>query len=237
MECELFPPEATFTDDSVLTVATADVLLNGGSYGGAYQQYGRRFPDAGYGVHFQLWIHSENPLPYHSWGNGSAMRVSPIGFCLATLDKVLAEAARSAAVSHDHPEGIKGAQAVAAAVFLARKGETKGFIRDYVTRQFGYSLDRALDDIRPAYRFDVSCQGSVPEAIIAFLESHDFEDAVRKAISIGGDSDTIACITGAIAHAFYRVMPDEHLVIARRLLPPELLSIIDEFEQMYPVQI
>jgi ADP-ribosylglycohydrolase len=233
--CELFPPEAAFTDDSVLTVATADVLLHGGSYTDAYQHYGRRFPDAGYGAAFHFWIFSENALPYNSWGNGSAMRVSPIGLALNSLDRVFAEAERSATVTHDHPEGIKGAQAVAAAVFLARRGEEKAFIRDYITQQFGYSLDRTLDSIRPTYSFDVSCQGSVPEAIIAFLESIDFDDAIRKAISIGGDSDTIACITGSIAHPFYRVLPERHVRIARQILPPDLLGIVDEFDQKHPI--
>ena len=234
-ECELFPEGATFTDDSVLTIATADVLMNGGSYIDAYQHYGRRFPDAGYGMHFQTWIHSDNPEPYQSWGNGSAMRVSPIGLCLTTVDDVLAEAERSASVSHNHSEGIKGAQAVAAAVFLARHGETKTFIRDYISRQFGYSLNRTLDEIRPNYRFEVSCQGSVPEAIIAFLESNDFEDAIRKAISIGGDSDTIACMTGGIAHAFYKTLPREHVSKARSILPPQLLAIVDEFRTRCPL--
>jgi ADP-ribosylglycohydrolase len=235
VECELFSSAATFTDDSVLTVATADVLLYGGSYTDAYQHYGCRFPDAGYGAHFHFWIFSENPAPYNSWGNGSAMRVSPIGLALNSLKEVLDEAERSAAVTHDHPEGIKGAQAVAAAVFLARRGETKAFIRDYVAQQFGYSLDRMLNDIRPAYSYDVSCQGSVPEAIIAFLESIDFEDALRKAISIGGDSDTIACITGSIAHAFYRVLPQQHVRSARRILSRDLLEVVDEFSDKYPI--
>lgn len=235
LECELFPPGATFTDDSVLTVATADVLLHGGGYADAYQHYGRRFPDAGYGTHFHFWMFSENAGPYNSWGNGSAMRVSPIGLALNSLDRVLAEAERSASVTHDHPEGIKGAQAVAAAVFLARRGESKGFIRDYITQQFGYSINRMLDNIRPTYSYDVSCQGSVPEAIIAFLESIDFDDAIRKAISIGGDSDTIACITGSIAHAFYRILPEEHIRTARHLLPPDLLGIVDEFDQKHPI--
>jgi len=210
-------------------------LLHGGRYAGAYQHYGRRFPDAGYGAHFYHWIFSENAVPYHSWGNGSAMRVSPIGLALKSLDRILAEAERSAAVTHDHPEGIKGAQAVGAAVFLAKRGEAKAFIRDYITQQFGYSLNRTLDDIRPTYSYDVSCQGSVPEAIIAFLESIDFDDAVRKAISIGGDSDTIACITGSIAHAFYHVVPEQYVRIARQILPPDLLGIVDEFDQKHPI--
>jgi ADP-ribosylglycohydrolase len=234
-ECEIFAPGATFTDDCVLTVATADVLLHGGNYTDAYQHYGRRFPDVGFGAHFYSWMFSDKPAPYGSWGNGSAMRVSPIGLALNALDDVLAEAERSAAVTHNHPEGVKGARAVAAAVFLARHGESKAFIRDYVAGQFGYLLNRTLDAIRPSYRFDVSCQGSVPEAIIAFLESSDFEDAIRKAISIGGDSDTIACISGSIAHAFYRVVPERHRQMMRQTVPVGLLGVIDEFEQKHPV--
>jgi ADP-ribosylglycohydrolase len=171
--------------------------------------------------------------PYYSWGNGSAMRVSPVGFAFDSVDEVLKEAARSAAVTHNHPEGIKGAQATALAVFFARKGGTKEYIKREISERFTYNLDRALDEIRPKYHFDVSCQGSVPESIIAFLESSDFEDAVRKAVSLGGDSDTMACIAGGIAHAYYKDIGNEIIADVIERLPAEFLSIIDEFNKRY----
>ena len=226
-----FKPDCFFTDDTVLTAATAKALMGGMSYVETYQDFARRYPGRGYGGNFSHWIHAENPKPYNSWGNGSAMRVSPVGFAFNTVEKVLAEAERSAAVTHNHPEGIKGAQATALAVLLARQGATQGDIRREVALRFEYDLDRTLDEIRPGYRFDVSCQGSVPEAIIAFLESSSYEDAIRKAISIGGDSDTIACITGGIAEAFYDGVPEEIAKQGRSYLPDEFLNIIDNFEQ------
>jgi ADP-ribosylglycohydrolase len=204
----LFGPGCEFTDDTVLTVAVAETLMHGIGYRENFQDFFRMYPYAGYGTHFIAWAHTQQAEPYNSWGNGSAMRVCPVSFAFETLDEVLSEAERSAAVTHNHPEGINGAQAAAAAGFLARKGSSKGEIRDFVRERFGYPLDRTLDDIRPGYRFDVSCQGSVPVAILAFLESDGYEDAVRKAVSMGGDSDTLACITGGIAHAAYG-LPDE----------------------------
>jgi ADP-ribosylglycohydrolase len=156
-----------------------------------------------------------------------------VGFALDTLDAVLVEAERSAAVTHDHPEGIRGAQATAAAVFLARTGSTKPEIRDFVSARFGYDLDRSLASIRPTYRFNESCQGTVPAALIAFLDADDFESAVRLAISLGGDADTLACITGGIAQAFFRRIPDPLIAGARRLLPPSLLQIADTFADRY----
>ena len=207
----LFPPGARFTDDTVLTVATAEALLGDGDYAAAYRRYGRAYPNAGYGGSFYRWLFSEGAGPYGSWGNGAAMRVSPVGFALDSVDAVLAEAARSAAVTHDHPEGIKGAQATALAVFLARAGADQG---NHQGRDPGplrlRSHTRPLDAIRPGYRFDVSCQGSVPESLIAFLESIDYESAVRNAISLGGDADTMACIAGGIAQAFYGSVPGAH---------------------------
>ena len=169
IDFQLFPPGARFTDDTVLTVATAEALLGDGDYAAAYRRYGRAYPNAGYGGSFYRWLFSEGAGPYGSWGNGAAMRVSPVGFALDSVDAVLAEAARSAAVTHDHPEGIKGAQATALAVFLARAGTSKAMIKAEIQDGFGYDLNRPLDAIRPGYRFDVSCQGSVPESLIAFL--------------------------------------------------------------------
>jgi len=229
----LFQPACTFTDDTVLTVATADAILNTLDYAAAYKDYGRRYPHAGYGGTFIHWIFAAESQPYNSWGNGSAMRVSPVGWAFDTVEKVLAEAEKSAAVTHNHPEGIKGAQATALAVFLARNGQSKETIKAQIEGRFGYDLSRALDEIRPGYRFDVSCQGSVPEAIIAFLEANDVEDAVRNAISLGGDSDTLACIAGGIAHAHYGELPGHIVAEARRRLPDEFLTVIDQFDEQY----
>jgi ADP-ribosylglycohydrolase len=206
----LFSNSSGFTDDSILTVAVAETLLTNTDYTERLKEYARRYPHplGGYGERFSVWAISDQTEPYNSWGNGSAMRVSPVGFAFNDLDTVLAEAKRSAEVTHNHPEGIKGAQATAAAIFLGRTGSSKDAIKSYLQTTFGYDLERTLAEIRPYYQFDVSCQGSVPEAMIAFLESTDYEDAVRNAVSIGGDSDTIACITGGIAHAFYGKVPD-----------------------------
>ncbi len=225
----LFSSKSNYTDDTVLTVAVADCIMNGKDYVEAFKEYGRKYPFAGYGGMFFKWIFSDSLLPYNSFGNGSAMRVSPVGFAFDTLQEVLDEAKKCAEVTHNHPEGIKGAQAVAAAIFLARQGENKDIIKKYVVSNFGYDLDRTLAEIRPYYDFDVTCQGSVPEAIIAFLESGDYEDAVRKAISIGGDSDTIACITGGIAQAFYKKIPYSIINKARGILDRNLLRVIDSF--------
>jgi ADP-ribosylglycohydrolase len=225
----LFDPRCRFTDDSVLTVAVADVLLHGGSYTEKIREYFHRYPDAGYGDSFRLWAKSNDPNPYGSYGNGSAMRVGAIGFAFDDLKSVLAEAKRSAEVTHNHPEGIKGAQAVAAAVFLARTTKNKQEIRSYVERQFAYNLSDTLDLIRPHYRFDVTCQGSVPQALICFLESTDFEDAIRNAVSLSGDSDTQACIAGTVAHAFYGGVPPEIEQEALSRLDEPLGEIVREF--------
>ncbi|HEY9888466.1 MAG TPA: ADP-ribosylglycohydrolase family protein [Candidatus Obscuribacterales bacterium] len=207
----LFTESSTFTDDSILTVAVADVLMHGGTYAKAFKTYYWRYPNpmGSYGVRFHQWAASPSLTPYNSWGNGSAMRVSPVGFVGDTLETVLAEAERTAVVTHNHPEGIKGAQATAIAIFLARQGKSKEHIRTFITDRFGYNLNRSVDDIRPSYAFTESCQGTVPEAIVAFLDATDFEDAIRNAVSLGGDSDTLTCITGGIAHAFYGAVPEE----------------------------
>ena len=212
---ELFHPDCRFTDDTVLAVAVADCLLHGFDYVEKFQDYFHTYPNAGYGFRFSRWAYSGNKEPYNSWGNGSAMRVPAVGYAFESVDEVQAEAKRSAEVTHNHPEGVRGAQATAVAIFLARRGKPKDGIRDCVEEMYGYDLHRRLDDIRPSYRFDESCQGTVPPAIIAFLESNDYEDAIRKAISLGGDADTLACITGGIAEAFYGGVPTP---IARRAL-------------------
>lgn len=229
----LFPPGARFTDDTVLTVATAAALLGDGDYAAAYRRYGRAFPQAGYGAAFHRWLFTDAAGPYGSWGNGAAMRVSPVGFALDGVDTVLTEAARSAAVTHDHPEGIKGAQATALAVFLARSGADKATLRAEIEGRFGYDLARSLDGIRPGYRFDVSCQGSVPESLIAFLASADFEGAVRNAVSLGGDADTMACIAGGVAQAFYRTVPEAIAAEVLARLPQGFLVVLERFERRY----
>jgi ADP-ribosylglycohydrolase len=232
---ELFSRRCRFTDDTVLTIAVADCILNGKEYATTFRKYGRRYPDAGYGGLFSEWLFSHNPRPYNSFGNGAAMRVSPVGFAFHSLEAVLKEAKKSAEVTHNHPEGIKGAQATASAVFLAREGESKEGIKRFIENRFEYNLHLKLDEIRPGYRFDVTCQGSVPEAITAFLESRDYEDAVRNAISLGGDSDTIACVTGGIAHAYYKSIPRFIVEKVRGILPAEFLTIADNFNEAFSV--
>jgi len=228
-EFPLFIESSRFTDDTVLTIAVADVLLGGGDYAETFREYYARYPDCGYGGRFHQWARSTDMGPYNSFGNGSAMRVSPVGWYFDDLESVLSEAKRSARVTHNHPEGIKGAQAIAASIFMARHGESKDAIRDYVTRSFGYDLNRTVDDIRPGYHFDVTCQGTVPEALISFLDSADFEDCIRNAISLGGDADTLGCIAGSVAEAFYGEVPHHiHREVLHRL-DPDLRSVVDVF--------
>lgn len=205
----LFGVDCKFTDDTVLTIAVADCLMNNGNYTEYIKNYARKYTGRGYGGRFRQWISSESMEPYNSWGNGSAMRVSAVGFAYNDLEAVMNEAKRSAEVTHNHPEGIKGAQATAVAIFMARKGQSKEDIKTAIAQSFDYDLNRTVDEIRPTYVFNESCQETVPEAIIAFLESKDFEDAIRNAISLGGDSDTLACITGGIAEAFYGGVPTD----------------------------
>ncbi len=229
----LFQPHCRFTDDSVLTVAVAKAILDGSDYLSAIREIGRKYPNAGYGGSFFYWLLSEDPRPYNSWGNGSAMRVSPVGFAFDSVERVLDEAGKSAEITHNHPEGIKGAQAIAVAVFLARTTQDKEHIRKEIKHRFGYKLERNLEEIRPKYLFDVSCQGTVPEAIIAFLESTSYEDAIRNAISFGGDSDTLACITGGIAEAYYGRVSNFIQAKVRESLTDELWNITESFCMKY----
>ncbi|MES3677350.1 ADP-ribosylglycohydrolase family protein [Halomonas elongata] len=233
-EFPLFTPQSTFTDDSVLCVAVAEVLLSGGDFIDAYHDYFQRYPDAGFGGSFTRWAASRSRHPYYSWGNGSAMRVPPVGFAATSLEEALSLAKRSAEVTHDHPEGIRGAQAVAAAIFLARQTDDKTSLRHELETRFGYDLSPRLDEIRPGYGFDVSCQGSVPPSIIAFLEADGVESAIRNAISLGGDADTQACMAGAMAEAFHDGLPESlrHEVLAR--LPDDLRRVVETFEAHYP---
>jgi ADP-ribosylglycohydrolase len=245
----LFSRFSRFTDDTVLTVAIADAIMhhkthrlpfvqswhNTNLYAHKLKEYGKRFPHAGYGQMFSEWVYRSSLRGYRSFGNGSAMRVSAIGFAFDDLNDILREAKLTALPTHNHPEGVKGAQAVAAAIFLARSSHTKDQISAYIEKQFKYNLRQSLDDIRPHYEFDSSCQGSVPQAIIAFLESTHFEDAIRKAISLGGDSDTIACIAGGIAQAYYKDIPAHIVSQTNRLLDWEFKQIINAFNERYSI--
>lgn len=236
---EMLPKGSRFTDDSVMTVAIAHWLSHCDEDGntdhskehliGTMQMLGHKYPYAGYGGSFNTWLWCENPQPYNSWGNGAAMRVSPVGLYADTLDEALELAKISAEVSHNHPEGIKGAQAVASAVWMAKHGHTKDEIRDYITEIFHYDLTRNVDDIRLGYKWDVSCQGSVPESIICFLEGKDFEDVVRLAVSLGGDADTMACIAGSIAACIYPI-PECIENECKKILPPLLYNYMQMFE-------
>lgn len=228
-EFPLFSKESTFTDDSVLTVAVADAFINHLDAAHTLKEYALRYPGRGYGGSFYKWVHSESLTSYNSWGNGSAMRTSSLGFLIDDQSELLRVSRDFAAVTHDHPEGIKGAQATAYAINLARKGSTKVEIQNEISTWFGYDLSKTLDQIRPNYVFDESCQKTVPQAIIAFLESDGYEDAVRKAISLGGDADTLACITGAIAEAFYGLVPDHIARETYQRLPDEFIQVIDKF--------
>ena len=227
-----FTRKSNYTDDTIMTVAVTDWLLYGGNLVQVMHRYGREFPCpmGGYGARFGQWLCETNPQPYNSWGNGSAMRVSAVGWAFGSLEKTLQVAEETAAVSHNHPEGIKGAQAVAAAIYLARTGKSKQAIREYIETTFLYDLNFSCDEIRPDYCFNPSCQGTVPEAIVAFLESTDFETAIRLAISLGGDSDTLACITGGIAEAFYGMSEDWKIEVLRRL-PEAFVEVVEEFYQ------
>jgi len=229
----LFVPDSTFTDDTVLTVAIADSMLNGSDYVETLQRYYRAYPDAGYGASFAHWAQCRRKEPYNSWGNGSAMRVSPVAYIDESFDYVLEEAKRSAEVTHNHEEGIRGAQATVAAIFLARCGSTKEEIRDFIQENFGYRFDKSLAQIRRTYLFDVSCQGSVPQSILAFLESTSYEDAVRNAISLGGDADTMACIAGGIAEAFYGGVPEDISTRTLALLDEPMREVVKEFRHRY----
>ena len=228
----LWTPESSFTDDTVLTAAVAEILMTGGDYKRMFQRYFRAYPDAGYGQQFKSWCELRSTEPYNSWGNGSAMRVSPVGWAFDRLDDTLSEAERSARVTHDHPEGIRGARAVAAAVFLARNQTDKREIAEYIEAEFSYRLGRPLKSVRRTFLFDVSCEGTVPWALRAFLEADGYEDAVRNAISLGGDADTLACIAGAVAGAYYGVPADIVSEVLSRL-DDRLRGVVSRFEERF----
>ncbi len=233
---ELFTPKSTFTDDTVLTMANALWLLEDEQHTperlvNIMLDMCRKYPDRGYGGRFARWIYDSNPQPYDSFGNGSAMRVSPVGYYANSLDEALALAKVSAEVTHNHPEGIKGAQATAAAIFLARQGKTKQEIRDYVEKTFGYDLSRTLEEIRPTFTFDETCQHTVPEAITCFMEGKDYEDVVRLSVALAGDADTIAAIAGSISSAIDEV-PNEISQPVIALLSEEFCTTLLRFNEL-----
>lgn len=229
----LFCPDSEFTDDTVLTVALADSILSNTDYRANLVEYYRQYPHCSYGSRFHLWAARKEQQPYNSWGNGSAMRVSPVGWAYDDLGTVLQKAKESAEVTHNHPEGIKGAQATASAIFLSRIGKSKEHIKDYITKTFDYNLDLDIEDLRKNYQFNESCQDTVPQAIFTFLISDNFEDSIRKAIYIGGDSDTLACINGSIAEAFYGGVPEEIKDKVLSKLDNTLLKVTQDFKNKY----
>ncbi len=237
-EFPLFSQRSEFTDDTVMTVAVAEALMKAGKdpektkellvY--SMQRWGRKVPDAGYGGMFYRWLRQGNPQPYGSYGNGSAMRVSSAGWLYGTLEETRKMARLTAEVTHNHPEGIKGAECTASVIFLARTGKSKEEIREYVVSNFGYDLSRTCDEIRPEYHHVESCQKTVPEAITAFLEGKDFEDVIRTAVSLGGDCDTLTCIAGGMAEAYYGV-PEELKEECRKRITGEMREVLDEFDR------
>ncbi len=237
-EFPLFCTESHYTDDSVMTIAVAEALLDNqfqddetikAGLVDSMRKWGRKYPDAGYGGKFWHWLRAKDPKPYGSYGNGSAMRVSSAGWLFDTMEQTRHMARLTAEVTHNHPEGIKGAESTACAIFLARTGHSKDEIKDYIIKEFGYDLSRTCDQIRPAYHHVESCQGTVPEAITAFLEGTDFEDVIRTAVSLGGDCDTLTCIAGSIAEAFYGV-PEQLKDECRSRLPKDMLDILGRFD-------
>ena len=237
-EFELFPAHAHFTDDTVMTIAVAEALVGLGTDADEehvkgdvvrfMRHWGRRYPRIGYGGLFRQWLVTDDPQPYGSCGNGSAMRVSSVGWLYDSLARTREVAWWTAEVTHNHPEGVKGAETVASAIYLGRMGHSKEEIKDYIRQEFGYDLTRTLDEIRPTYSMDATCPGSVPEAIISFIESNDLIDAIRNAVSLGGDTDTTACIAGSIAEAFYGCTDEEKEACEIRL-PEEMRAVLAAF--------
>lgn len=241
-EFDLFTKGCDFTDDSVMTIAVGEALLAVGPEAAVkeieeavvtnMQDWGKRYPYAGYGGRFRYWLRERNPKPYGSYGNGSAMRVSAVGWLYDSLERTREVARATANVTHNHPEGIKGAEATASAIYMARNESSKEEIKEYIEKEFHYNLDRTLDEIRPGYHMDETCQRTVPEAIIAFLESKDFEDAIRNAVSLGGDTDTLGAITGSIAEAFYGISAVLIAECRSRIDEGLMTDILDEFDHI-----
>lgn len=235
---KLFSRRSHFTDDSVMTLAVCEALLKVGQDAtvkeiedaviSSMQSWGRRYPHAGYGGYFRRWLTACHPEPYNSFGNGSAMRVSAVGWLYDSLENTRTVAKATANVTHNHPEGIKGAEATASAIFMARNGSSKEEIKKYIENEFHYDLNRTLDEIRPSYHMDETCQKTVPEAIIAFFEATDFEDAIRNAVSLGGDTDTLGAITGSIAEAYYGI-PEWLMTECRKRINKDMRVVLDDF--------
>ena len=238
---KLFSRRSHFTDDSVMTLAVCEALLKVGqdvtvkeiedAVISSMQSWGRRYPHAGYGGYFRRWLTARHPEPYNSYGNGSAMRVSAVGWLYDSLEKTRTVAKATANVTHNHPEGIKGAEATASAIFMARNGSSKEEIKKYIENEFHYDLNRTLNEIRPGYHMDETCQKTVPEAIIAFLEAKDFEDAIRNAVSLGGDTDTLGAITGSIAEAYYGI-PEWLITECRKRINKDMRIVLDDFNDV-----
>ena len=244
-DIELFGPLSRFTDDSVMTAAVAeaciaytqnkDIVLFERAVVNSMRLLGRKYLAAGYGGRFERWLLTEEPKPYYSYGNGSAMRVSPVAYAADSLEEAELLGETSAKVTHNHPEGIKGARAVAAAVYMALHGKSQNEIRAYVEEKY-YNIDFSLDEIKSDYSFDVSCQGSVPQAMEAFFEAKDFEDAIRNAISIGGDSDTIACIAGAISEPYFGIPEDIRSYAIDVIKDTDILKVYNEFTKAFDIK-
>ena len=238
---KLFSRRSHFTDDSVMTLAVCEALLKVGqdvtvkeiedAVISSMQSWGRRYPHAGYGGYFRRWLTARHPEPYNSYGNGSAMRVSAVGWLYDSLEKTRTVAKATTNVTHNHPEGIKGAEATASAIFMARNGSSKEEIKKYIENEFHYDLNRTLNEIRPGYHMDETCQKTVPEAIIAFLEAKDFEDAIRNAVSLGGDTDTLGAITGSIAEAYYGI-PEWLITECRKRINKDMRIVLDDFNDV-----
>ena len=238
---DLFTKGCDFTDDSVMTIAVGEALLAVGKEATVkeieeavvtnMQDRGKRYPYAGYGGRFRHWLRESNPKPYGSYGNGSAMRVSAAGWLYESIERTREVAKITASVTHDHPEGIKGAEAAASAIFMSRKSFSKAEIKEYIEKEFHYDLNRSLDEIRPEYHMYETCQRTVPEAVIAFLEAEDFEDAIRNAVSLGGDTDTLGAITGSIAEAFYGIPKVLIVECQNRIDKGSMMDILNEFDR------
>ncbi len=237
---DLFSTKSTFTDDTVMTVAVAEALMEAGNDAsaqeiekaciGSMQRWGRKYPNYGYGNRFIGWLFADNPQPYNSWGNGSAMRVSAAGWMYDTVERTREVARATANVSHNHPEGVKGAECTAAVIFLARGGLSVAGIKDYVVKEFGYDLSSSVDELRPLHRHDESCMDSLPKALVSFFEGDSFEDVVRNAVSLGGDTDTIAAIAGAMAEGMYGV-PEGLKKECLSRIPEEMVAVINAFTE------
>lgn len=232
---ELFTKKNYFTDDTVLTVATMDSILHNIPFDESYKKWGNKYPNCGYGWMFRQWLSSEELKPYNSFGNGSAMRVSPIGWAYDDLQTVMDKSEESADVTHNHLEGEKGACSIAVCIYLSRMKTPKKIIKEFIETYFNYDLNRTTQEIKKTYRFDETCQGSVPESIICFLEGNSYEEVVRKAVGLGGDADTQGCIAGSIAEAYYGI-PDKYVIKLDNYLPDEMIDIMREFYKKFKIK-